>query len=130
MKQRNYLIIGALLCALCVVLGAFGAHALKDMITAEHLMMFDKAVRYQFIHALSLILFSIMPDKYQTQRLRMASGLLLVGITFFSGSLYILSTREASGITSTTFLGPITPLGGICLISGWLLFAYNIIKTK
>ena len=107
--------IGAVLCFLAVGLGAFGAHGLRSTLQARGMLdVWNKAVFYQFIHALALLVLAL----YGTIN-RGACLLLLIGILLFSGSLYLLA------LTSLRWLGPITPLGGLCFLAGWawLVFA-------
>ncbi len=111
---------GAILLAVAVALGAFGAHGLRDRLDAYHLSIWEKAVFYHFIHALGILIVSVLPktgtfSEYATD---WAGTLLLAGIVLFSGSLYLLA---ATGIR---WLGAITPAGGVCLITGWLVLAW------
>ena len=99
--------------ALAVILGAFGAHALKGRLDADALGIWEKAVLYHFIHAMGILIASRIP------RTDAVNWLLLAGIVLFSGSLYLLAT------TDVRFLGAITPLGGLCFIAGWLLLAWR-----
>lgn len=121
--QKSFIIFATSFGALAVILGAFGAHALKSKISAEHLQVFETGVRYQFYHALALLLLVLMSDKIASGPAQIAGCLFIAGIFLFSGSIYLLSTRELLGIENwKSFLGPITPLGGLCLLSGWILF--------
>jgi uncharacterized membrane protein YgdD (TMEM256/DUF423 family) len=126
MISRNVLLLGGLLSALSVVLGAFGAHGLKDKVGVDQLQVFETGVRYQFYHAIALMLSALIMDKYSLT-LRWPISLFIAGILLFSGSLYLLSTRELLGIDHwKRVLGPITPLGGTCLIAGWLSLCYSV----
>src|SRR5258705_12538798 len=101
--------IAAVLCFLAVALGAFGAHSLRSTLEARGMLYFwNKAVFYQFIHAIALL----VPALYGTIN-RGACLLLLIGILLFSGSLYLLALK------SLRWLGPITPVGGLCFLAGW-----------
>ena len=127
MFSRTVFMAGGILSALSVGLGAFGAHGLKDKIATEQLQVFETGVRYQFFHALALIVLGIFMDRFPSSPMRLTIQLLIAGIILFSGSLYLLSTRELLGIESwKKFLGPITPIGGLCFIAGWLSFCYTI----
>ncbi len=112
---RVFVAIGAALAALAVVLGAFGAHALKTRLTTDMLDVFHTAVQYHFWHALGVLavglVFLQMPD---AGWLRAAGWLLTGGTVLFSGSLYLLA------FTGQRWLGAVTPLGGLALILGWL----------
>ena len=102
--------IAALLCFLAVALGAFGAHSLKQILETHGMLdVWNKAVFYQFIHALALLMLAL----YGTIN-RGACLLLLIGILLFSGSLYLLA------LTNLRWLGPVTPLGGLCFLAGWV----------
>ena len=105
--------IAAVLCFLAVVLGAFGAHALRSTLEGRGMLdVWNKAVFYHFIHAIALLVLAL----YGTIN-RGACLLLLVGILLFSGSLYLLA------LTSLRWLGPITPVGGLCFLAGWAWLA-------
>lgn len=121
--MKTWIITGAILMALAVVLGAFGAHGLKSRVSPEDLVIFETGVRYHSIHALGLIFLGIMGFHYQAEVIQIPAVLLSVGILIFSGSLYIL---VLSGIR---WMGAITPLGGVAFIAGWLLLAYRLIKS-
>lgn len=95
---------------LAVALGAFGAHALKDTLIANNTTeVWKTAVLYHFVHAVALLVLATLPGAG-----RLTAGLFIAGIVLFSGSLYLLA------LTNLKWLGPITPLGGICFLAGWL----------
>ncbi len=126
--NRFFLATGSALAALAVVFGAFGAHALKARLAAEQLQVFETGVKYQMYHALALVFLGIIFEKFNSPAAAYSGYLFLAGILFFSGSLYLLSTKSLLGIESWNFLGPITPLGGLCFIAGWGLLLYAVIK--
>jgi len=126
--QKQFLIIGILAAATAVVLGASGAHALKEKITPEQLAIFEKGVYYQLFHAMALIIAALMFDKYNASFLNYSGYAFTIGIICFSGSLYLLSTKTLLGIESWKFIGPITPIGGLCLIAGWVLMLFSVVK--
>ena len=112
--------LGAILAGLAVAFGAFGAHGLEKMVTPEKLVTWEKAVRYQMYHALALFIISWALVQYpeQAKTLINAAWAFIIGIIFFSGSLYFLV------LTGTLKLGPInlayiTPLGGVAFVLGW-----------
>ncbi|RUS43562.1 DUF423 domain-containing protein [Cohnella sp. AR92] len=112
---RKYAMIGAFIALLAVVFGAFGAHALKDQISEDDLKTFETGVRYQMYHGLGLLLIALLGDRFGSgKKMVWAGRLLVLGVILFSGSLYGLS------LTGLTFFGPITPLGGVSFIAGWL----------
>ena len=111
-----------------IILGAFGAHGLKKVLTAEQLVSFETGVRYQMYHALFLLLISqlnVLTDKHK----RTIGILTTIGVFLFSGSIFLLSTQELSGI-DFRFLGPITPVGGVFLILSWFFTAFYSMKQK
>lgn len=120
--NRFSLAAGGISCALAVMLGAFAAHGLKSIISPAMIAVFQTGVDYQFIHGLALILFGLLGNS--GYKLKWASIFAIVGIVFFSGSLYLLAT------TGIKIFGPITPLGGVCFIVSWLLFTVSVIKHK
>ena len=121
MNQHTIIRITAALGALTVGLGAFGAHGLQQLISPERLEIFETGVRYSFYHTFALgIAAALYPSPaIHSQRLTAAVWLWLTGIVLFSGSIYLLSLREVHGLP-VAFLGPVTPLGGLLLIGGWI----------
>lgn len=118
------LLCAAILCAIAVMLGAFGAHALKSKLSLDMLAVYQTAVQYHFIHALGLFAIAFVSLHLgQSPLLTASSVLMVVGIIIFSGSLYILS------ITGIKWLGAITPIGGLSFIIAWLLLASAIFKS-
>lgn len=119
----NYLRTGALFALFAVVLGAFGAHGLKSMVEPDKVSIFETGVRYQFYHAFALLAVGLVMLHAPGNKLRMAGKLFTIGIFCFSGSLYLLAVREVLGLEGfTVVLGPITPIGGLIFISGWVYF--------
>ncbi len=116
--NRKFLISGALLAALAVMAGAFGAHALKTRLSPESLQTFETAVRYQFYHALGLLAVGILYASFPGKLMQWAGHLFIAGIIFFSGSLYLLC-----GLDTIKWIGAVTPVGGLCFIAGWILIA-------
>lgn len=121
MNQRSLLHLTALLGALSVALGAFGAHSLERLVAPEQVETFVTGVRYQFYHTLAIGLATamIVSPAIDGRRLTLAVRLWIAGIALFSGSLYLLSLGEVHGLP-VGFLGPITPIGGVLLIAGWV----------
>lgn len=116
------IITGSLLAALSVALGALAAHWLKANISAASVLSFDTAVKYQLTHALAMLIMVALAEKFHTRLYKYAYYAFLFGIILFSGSIYLLSTRELTHIT-WTWLGPLTPLGGLSFITGWILLS-------
>ena len=123
--NKKFLTAGALFAAVAVICGAFGAHFLKSKLSAEGLQTFETAVRYQFYHAFALLATGILYKEFSNRLLKWAGNLFTAGIILFSGSLYVLS-----GVQSLKWIGAITPLGGLCFITGWILFAVGVMKKN
>jgi uncharacterized membrane protein YgdD (TMEM256/DUF423 family) len=112
--------VAAISGALAVSLGALGAHALKELIAPHRLIYFEKAVQYQFVHTLALLAVVSLMAKFGTKKyLKWAGWAFVFGIICFSGSLYGLATAEILPMP-VAILGPITPLGGLGFIAGWI----------
>lgn len=123
MKPNTILFCAAILGAIGVITGAFGAHALKERLTETSLDAYRTGVLYLFIHAIAMMLTGLigLTGKWNPW-LRRAAPAFLFGIILFSGSLFLLSTSALTGITLGV-LGPLTPLGGLCFITGWIFLA-------
>lgn len=120
MNNRN-LQIGCLAGALAVVLGAFGAHGLKPQLDAYQLGIYEKAVQYQFYHALALLAAGLLERQLGASSwTRYAGWAFLGGMLCFSGSLYLLACRNLLPF-SVAWAGPVTPLGGLGFIAGWVM---------
>jgi uncharacterized membrane protein YgdD (TMEM256/DUF423 family) len=121
---KLFVILGALNAFVSIALGAFGAHGLKDKLTAHYMDVYHTGVQYQMMHALGLILVGILSEKLvQAQGLMGWAGwLMFAGIILFSGSLYILS------ITQIKVLGAITPIGGVLFLISWILVVIAVVK--
>jgi uncharacterized membrane protein YgdD (TMEM256/DUF423 family) len=128
--QRTFYTTASLLAATAVIFGAFGAHSLRDRLPADMLQAFETGVRYQFNHSLALFIAGYFSGELKNKFPRWAGICFMIGILFFSGSLYLLSTRDITGLSSYKWLGPITPLGGLFLISGWILLAIGFQKRE
>ena len=119
---------GAIFGVLAIILGAFGAHALKKVLTPELLVTFETGVRYQMYHALFLILIGTLTDLDEKTKKRIYY-LILSGVILFSGSIYLLATNDLTPFDFRT-IGFITPIGGFLLILGWAVFLLSILKKK
>jgi len=117
MNAKQIIQTAAIFGALAVGIGAFGAHGLKDILAETgRAETFETAVKYHFYHSLAIFLIGILAlVKPEWKKLSTATILMIVGIVIFSGSLYILS------LTGITWLGAITPFGGVAFIAGWIL---------
>lgn len=118
------IILGSVLGFLAVMLGAFGAHALKARLSSEMLAIWKTANEYHFYHALALLLLGILARQMsvRTPTLDVAAGCLLAGVLVFSGSLYLLA------LTETRWLGAITPIGGLLFLVGWAALAWSVLR--
>ena len=120
---RVYRLLGSMLALSAVLFGAFGAHALRETLSAhDSIRTWETAVRYQMWHALALMLLSMISDPQSMPK--MAGSCFVVGSLLFSGSLFGLA------LDGPKWLGPLTPLGGLCLMLGWLLLVYSSYKNK
>ena len=126
--NKTILITGALLGIIAVILGAFAAHGLKDVITSDALRSFETGVRYQIYHAFLLLILggTSICDAKTKKRVYWA---VLIGVVFFSGSIYGLSTNALTSFDFKT-IALVTPLGGTILIISWLLMLINFLKMK
>lgn len=111
-----------------IILGAFGAHALKNYLTPEQLISFETGVRYQMYHALFL-LFLAKNESINLKTKKTVYYLISIGVVLFSFSIFLLTTKNVTSI-DFKFLGPITPIGGLLLISGWMILLINFFKRK
>ncbi len=131
--KNPFLLLASLFGATGVALGALGAHALKEkvkegLMTTDQLAGWDTASKYQLLHALVLLFVFFLYNQTPTKLVKASGWLFTLGILFFSGSIYCLSTMGISGI-NFRFMGPITPLGGVMLIAGWVcLLVYSLRK--
>jgi len=117
-------LFGFFFCGFSVLMGAFGAHTLKDKLSEYSMSIYDKAVFYQIFHAIGILVVSILSQLFNTQNFNISGWFFIIGILLFSGSLFILST------TGIKWLGAITPIGGMMFIVGWFLLFFKILKMQ
>jgi uncharacterized membrane protein YgdD (TMEM256/DUF423 family) len=121
MNQKLTLLTGAILGMLGVGLGAFGAHALKNLLTQNgRVETFELAVRYQFYHCLAILFVGILMDKFSGSAVQWTPLLMLLGVILFSGSLYAYS------LTNIKAFAIVTPIGGLFLLGGWVMLVYSM----
>ena len=129
MKNKQWLITAIVLCGLAVMLGAFGAHGLKRLVSPIQIETFKTGVQYQFYHALAIALTVLISQFIDNQHLIRVMRLFFVGILCFSGSLYAFTAFEAVGTIGLSGLGLLTPLGGLFFLIGWFRLAWIVYKT-
>ena len=122
--NKTALLMGVAFCSLSVILGAFGAHGLKDKLSDYSISVFNKGVMYQFFHGIGIILTVILDYNLKSLSFDTSIWLFISGIILFSGSLYVLA------ITEIKWLGMITPIGGVMFILGWTTMFVNILRLK
>jgi uncharacterized membrane protein YgdD (TMEM256/DUF423 family) len=120
--ERLFFILGSLSGLIAVAAGAFGAHTLRDQISADLLATFETGVRYQMYHALALLAVAWAAARWTNSWTSIAGWLFVAGTLIFSGSLYALS------LSGARWLGAITPLGGVAFIGGWLCLAMAALR--
>jgi uncharacterized membrane protein YgdD (TMEM256/DUF423 family) len=135
MKEQKQLISIGVVGAIAVASGALGAHALKNqlpggLITPDQLDGFDTAVKYQMYHVLAMLAVVLLQKQNTSKLLNLAFNFFFFGIILFSGSLYFLCTRNLLGADWLKFLGPVTPIGGLSFVVGWLLMGLSAIKKS
>jgi uncharacterized membrane protein YgdD (TMEM256/DUF423 family) len=118
-RSSRFLFLGSITAGIAVAAGAFGAHALKGMLDASMLAVFETAVRYQMYHALGLCIVAWAVDRHPTQRFSAVGWCFAAGIALFSGSLYVVALLDIR------WVGVVTPLGGLAFIAGWGLLAWR-----
>jgi uncharacterized membrane protein YgdD (TMEM256/DUF423 family) len=125
--HRLFLITAASLAALAVILGAFGAHGLKQVVPMETISTFETGVRYHFYHSFALLATGMLYERFRNKWIIFAGYSFITGIILFSGSLYILTLLKATQTAGLREIGIITPFGGLFFIAGWisLVIAFN-----
>lgn len=141
--QKRFLVFSGFSAAMAVALGAMGAHFLKSkletgFITETNLQTFETAVKYQIYHSFAILIVVLLADRFKDKPVlssaqplfQKAAYCFMFGIVFFSGSLYLLSTANLLGLPGVRWLGPITPIGGLFFITGWILLGLAGLKNK
>jgi len=128
--HRGFLKIGVILTALAVMLGAFGAHGLRPLLTDKELVSYETAVRYQFYHSFALLITGILYREFKSRFISWAGWTFCIGLLIFSGSLYLLTIMRLSHQQGYEWLGAITPLGGICFVLGWIFLLIGIAQKN
>ena len=128
--NKTALSAGVLFAGLSVILGAFGAHALKPLIGAEQLQVFESGARYQMYHSLALLAVGILSISLKNKMIAWSANFSIIGILLFSGSLYTMTFLKIKGQVGLGGLGLITPIGGLFFILGWLFFLIGVLKKS
>jgi len=126
--KKNIVIFSASLFSLAIILGAFGAHGLKQLVDQNSVDSFEVGIRYQFYVSIAILILGLNADKFSFSIQRICV-LLAIGLTLFSGSIYLLAIKELLPF-SIRFLGPITPLGGLVMIISLVIFIYKLARNQ
>ncbi len=127
--NKRIVLTAALFGMLAVILGAFGAHGLEGKISEKYHETWETAVDYHFYHTLALLFLATF-SRAKFPLIRMAFICFVIGIFLFSGSLYLLSTQEITGFSNASLLGPVTPIGGVFFIAGWVGLFVAALKNR
>ena len=126
--NKNIVVTASILAAITIAIGAFGAHGLKQLVDAKSVATFETGVRYQMYHCLALLVVGFAKPISENTK-KWVFRFFLFGIVFFSGSIYLLALKEVLPFT-VSFLGPVTPIGGMLFIIGWLRLAFSLFSLK
>ena len=127
--NKKIILTAAFFGALAVVLGAFGAHSLKNIVDVYSLSIWQKGVEYQFYHTFALLYLSTFA-RYKNKLIVLAFSFFTAGIVLFSGSLYLLALKDVFTSSIAQYVGPVTPLGGLCFVIGWVCLFLAALKDK
>lgn len=122
------MVTACVIAALTIAIGAFGAHGLKALVSAEDVATFETGVRYQMYHVFALLILGMAKGTNNSNR-KWVFWLFMMGVILFSGSIYLLALNEVLPF-STKWLGPVTPIGGLAFITGWVLWAVGLWKNR
>lgn len=126
--HKSFLNTAAALAALAVILGAFGAHGLKQIVSPESIATFETGVLYHFYHSVALLAAGILNERFRNKWIVYSGYSFMLGILLFSGSLYLLTALKATSTVGLTGIGIITPFGGLFFIAGWIsmMVGFNV----
>ncbi|MCC8410159.1 DUF423 domain-containing protein [Mucilaginibacter sp. UR6-1] len=127
--NKQIIFTAAVFGAVAVILGAFGAHGLRALIAERQLEVWQTGVQYNFYHVFALLFLSTF-TRFKNKLIAAAYYLFTLGIVFFSGSLYLLSCRDLLGWNWLSVLGPVTPIGGLLFIAGWVCLALAALRYR
>ena len=128
LPNKTFLALGAMYALLAVLIGAFGAHSISNIVTPEILQVYETGVRYQFYHAFALLVLGLLGNRCSPRLATWVGGLFSFGIILFSGSLYIITAIYAANMAVPRTIGMLTPMGGLLFICGWAVFLTAILK--
>ncbi len=123
---KPFLKLATWLGTITVLLGAFGAHGLKEKLSPDVFQIFDTGVKYQFYHVFALLAAGVLFQSFPNKKILLSGKLFLAGIILFCGSLYLLTYLQAAGNESINWVRVITPIGGLCFIAGWICLALGV----
>jgi len=127
--NRRIILTASLFGCIAVIFGAFGAHTLKNSLSADAMAIWTKGIEYQFYHTFALLFLSTFA-RFRTKLVDFSFYCFSVGTLLFSGSLYLLATREILHLSFVYVIGPVTPLGGLLLVAGWILLFLAALKNR
>ena len=127
--NKRIIIIASMFGILAVILGAFGAHTMKNLLDPADLVVWKTAVEYQFYHTFALLFLSTF-SRFRSRAINFASWFFTLGIFLFSGSLYLIAAKDLLNINQLSVIGPITPIGGLFFILGWISLLIATLKNK
>ncbi|SDZ87428.1 DUF423 domain-containing protein [Pedobacter hartonius] len=127
--NRRIILTASFFGAVAVILGAFGAHGLKNILSADQMDIWTKGIEYQFYHTFALLFLSTFA-RFRTKLVDFSYFCFTIGIVLFSGSLYLLATRDITHIGFVNIIGPVTPFGGLLLILGWVILFFAALKNR
>lgn len=127
--MRNWVIFIAVLGAITVILGAIGAHTLRNALSEVQLNSFSTGVRYQYYHIFAMLVTVLLSKQFDVNA-KVSLWLFAIGTLFFSGSIFLLSTIPVHGMEGIRVLGPVTPVGGLILVAAWLSLAIQFVRKK
>jgi uncharacterized membrane protein YgdD (TMEM256/DUF423 family) len=130
MNTKKTLMMSAFFGATAVILGAFGAHALKNVLPDDRLQIWHTGIEYQFYHTIALLAVAILIRLEDKKMFHWTAGFFTAGIFLFSGSLYLLAARSLIGMGNDLWIGAITPIGGLCFIAGWIALFLGALRQK
>ena len=125
--KKNTVIFAACLFSLAIILGAFGAHGLKQLVDKNSVESFEVGIRYQFYISIAILILGLNADKFAFSIQRICV-LMALGLALFSGSIYLLAIKELLPF-SIRFLGPVTPIGGLIMIIGFVILIYKLARS-